>query len=256
LRETFHDDLLVRGAAGYQPTPQGQRLLSELELMLPRLDRLLSGAAFDAAKEKASFRVMATDNASMTLCPLLTQHVLPGCPRVTFDFVAWDEGGFELLERGRLDLLLNADDGYVPPRYSTEIIFEDEFVCVVAKESRLRRRITLQQYLEAAHVSVSIIEGKQTIVERRLRDTGRNRRIVLRVPYFSAAIRSVARTDLVATVPRRLARWEARHPELRVVEPPKELSGFKYLMAWHPRLESDPAHQWLRATMRDLGARM
>jgi DNA-binding transcriptional LysR family regulator len=44
LREMFHDDLLLRTASGYEPTPKGQRLLHELESMLPRLDRLLSGA--------------------------------------------------------------------------------------------------------------------------------------------------------------------------------------------------------------------
>ncbi len=31
LREMFHDNLFVRTAAGYELTPQGQRLLQELE---------------------------------------------------------------------------------------------------------------------------------------------------------------------------------------------------------------------------------
>jgi hypothetical protein len=43
---------------------------------------------------------------------------------------------------------------------------------------------------------------------------------------------------------------------LRIVEPPRELGGYQYLMAWHPRLESDAAHQWLRETMRTLGRRL
>src|SRR3954465_3408746 len=47
LPETFRDELLVRAPSGYEPTPQGQRLLQELEVMLPRLDRLLSGSTFD-----------------------------------------------------------------------------------------------------------------------------------------------------------------------------------------------------------------
>jgi hypothetical protein len=47
MRDTFHDDLLVRTAKGYEPTPQGERVLQELEIMLPKLDRLISGSAFD-----------------------------------------------------------------------------------------------------------------------------------------------------------------------------------------------------------------
>jgi DNA-binding transcriptional LysR family regulator len=256
LRELFGDDLLVRAAGGYEPTPRGQRLLHELETMLPRLDRLLSGGGFDPSREEASFRIMATDNATMTLGPLLTRAVLPAAPQVTFEVVAWNEGGFDALERGRLDLLLNADDGSIPSRYATEVLFEEDLVCVVAAESRHRRRLTLRQYLDAAHVAVGIIDGKQTIVERQLRALGKQRRVVLRVPYFSVAVACVAGTALMATVPRRLAAYEARDRRLRIVEPPRELGGYQYLMAWHPRLESDAAHQWLRETMRTLGRRL
>ena len=55
MRDTFHDDLLVRTAKGYEPTPQGERVLQELEIMLPKLDRLISGSTFDPATEHCSF---------------------------------------------------------------------------------------------------------------------------------------------------------------------------------------------------------
>lgn len=64
LRELFHDDLLVRTATSYELTPQGLRLMQELEVMLPRLDRLISGGEFDPAKEVARFRIAVTDSAA------------------------------------------------------------------------------------------------------------------------------------------------------------------------------------------------
>src|SRR5215470_5662600 len=67
LRDTFHDDLLVRTGSGFELTPHGRRLLTELEVMLPRLDRLLSGGSFDPAREEANFRIAATDYASHVL---------------------------------------------------------------------------------------------------------------------------------------------------------------------------------------------
>jgi DNA-binding transcriptional LysR family regulator len=253
LRAMFHDELLVRTPSGYEATPQGQRLLQELEVMLPRLDRLLTGSPFDPATEEATFRIMATDNASLSLCPLLSRVVLPRAGGITFDITAWHEGGFEALERGRLDLLLNADDGYMPSQFSTEVLYEEDFVCVVAKESRYPRQLTLKQYLQASHIGVTILGGMQTIPEKRLGDLGLKRHLAMRVPYFSAAIRSVAGTQLIATVPRRLADHEAQNPALKVIKAPPEMTGFKYLMAWHPRVDSDAAHGWLRATMRELG---
>jgi len=71
LREMFHDDLFVRSAGSYELTPQGQRLLGELEVMLPKLDRLLSGSNFDPANEQANFRIAVTDNGAAVLIPAL-----------------------------------------------------------------------------------------------------------------------------------------------------------------------------------------
>src|SRR3982074_826266 len=59
LRDTFHDDLLIRASTGYEPTPKGQRLLQDLATMLPRLDRLMAGGDFDPVTEDASFRIAA-----------------------------------------------------------------------------------------------------------------------------------------------------------------------------------------------------
>src|SRR3989442_11983967 len=63
LRDMFHDYLLIRTANGYEPTPQGQRLLQDLATMLPRLDRLMAGGDFDPSTEDATFRISATHHA-------------------------------------------------------------------------------------------------------------------------------------------------------------------------------------------------
>ena len=62
LGDMFHDDLLIRTRNGYEPTPKGQRLLLELETMLPRLDRFMAGGEFDPADEEVTFRIAATDH--------------------------------------------------------------------------------------------------------------------------------------------------------------------------------------------------
>jgi DNA-binding transcriptional LysR family regulator len=253
LRETFHDELLLRAPQGYELTSQGRRVLDELETLLPRVDRLLSGPTFDPDTEVANFRIAGTDNATHILCPLLCREVLPGGRKITLDFSPMGEATFAALERGRLDLVLNAEDGNTPAHFTKEIIFEDRFVCVVAKESSYTRRIKLKQYLDAQHIGVSVLGALPTIPEQRLASIGAERRIAVRVPYFTTAMRSVAGTQLIATVPERLARQEAPDPRLRLVSPPPELRGFAYLMVWHPRVDSDAAHAWLRDTMRRAG---
>ncbi|MCU1320708.1 MAG: Transcriptional regulator [Acidobacteriaceae bacterium] len=253
LRDMFHDDLLVRTSKGYETTAQGQRLLQELEVMLPKLDRLLSGSSFDPALEQATFRIAATDNAASVLAPVLCRDVLPTAKKVMFDFSAWRDGVFDDLDHGRLDLVLNAEDGFVPSHLQAEAIYEEDFVCVVAAEAEYPRRLSLKQYLEAEHVGVGIFGGRQTIPERRLGAAGHKRRTVIQVPYFSTAIRSVVGTELIATVPKRLAMGDAHHPGIRLVKPPPEMTGYRYMMIWHPRVNTDAAHAWLRSAMRSVG---
>jgi DNA-binding transcriptional LysR family regulator len=250
LRDTFHDDLLIRTPAGYEPTPRGQRLLEDLTAILPRVDRLLSGASFDPKDEQAAFRIAATDNGAHVLCPPLSRMVLRYAGNVSLQFVALQEGTFEAMEHGRLDLALNADDQHVPARFNREVIYEDSVVCVVAKESSYPRRLTLKQYLDALHVRVGVLAGRQTIPEQRLAALGHKPTFAIEVPYFTAAIRCVQGTDLIATVPRRLAELDRHNPSVKFLQPPAQVNGFNYLMIWHPRLDTDAAHVWLRSMVR------
>lgn len=253
LRDMFQDDLLIRGPDGYEPTVRGERLLEELTGILPRLDRLLAGAAFDPRAEHAAFRIAATDNAAHVLCPPLCRLLLPHANRVSVQFVALHEGTFDAMERGALDLALNADDGHTPARFHREVIYQDHFVCVVARESRHARRLTLKQYLNAAHIGVGVLAGRQTIAEQQLAALGLKRTCIVEVPYFAAAVRCVPGTDLIATVPMRLAELERHNPAIKILQPPAELRGFPYLMLWHPRLHRDAAHLWLRSVVRAAG---
>src|SRR5580700_3839436 len=124
LRDTFHDDLLIRTSTGYEPTPTGQRLLQDLATMLPRLDRLMAGGDFDPVTEDASFRIAATDHGAYLLVPPLFTSVLPKSTKIKFSFVPLHAGQYEALEKGRLDLVLNADHDTPTAHLSKEFILK------------------------------------------------------------------------------------------------------------------------------------
>jgi DNA-binding transcriptional LysR family regulator len=252
LRDMFHDDLLVRTAAGFEPTLQGQRLIDELEVMLPRLDRLLSGSSFNPEMEQARFRIAATDTVTSIVAPALCRGVLPSAKGVFFEFVALRNSGFEELTRGGLDLVLSPDDTYPPSQLQSEVIYEEELVCVVAAKSAYTRRLTIKEYLEAEHVGISGVAGSRFTPEKLLGAKGHKRRVVIRVPHPAAAIRCVPGTILIATVPRRLALVEQHNPAIRILQSPAQLSGLKYFMIWHPRVNTDAAHVWLRTAIRQV----
>jgi DNA-binding transcriptional LysR family regulator len=202
-----------------------------------------------AKGEQARFRIASTEHAASIMAPALCREVLPSAKKVRLEFVALRDSGFEELTRGGLDLLLSTDDTYPPSQLQSEVIYKEELVCVVAAKSAYTRRLTIKQYLEAEHVGLSGVAGSRFTPEKLLGAKGHKRRVVVRVPYSAAAIQCVAGTNLIATVPKRFALIEQQNPAIKILQPPAQLSGFEHFMIWHPRVNMDAAHVWLRTAI-------
>jgi len=249
LREMFGDALLVRSGRGYERTVRGERVLRELEFLMPRLEAMVGGEEFVPAQSRERFRVALTDNASMILMPSLMALVRRAATHVKLEVSAWRTQSYEDAAAGRIDTALSAEEA--PPALESEVLFNLDFVCLVGSAQRVRtRRFTLKQYLQFQHALVETLEGQQTLVDRPLAQLGAKRRVALSLPFFVPAIFAIAQTDLILTVPRKLAKITAAMAGIRVVEPPREIKAFPYFMAWHPRLTGEPAHAWFRDQLR------
>ena len=249
LREMLGDPLLIRSGRAYERTVRGDRLLRELQSLLPRLESMVRGEEFDPARSQERFRLAVRHHASITLIPPLIRRIRTEAPDVRLEVFQWEERAYEALIAGKLDAALSAEDP--PSSLQSEVLFQVDFVCVVGAAQRLHaRRLTLAQYLHLPHVAVETWAGQQTPVDRPLAQFGAKRRVVLSVPFFSAAIVSVANTDLVLTVPRILTKIVRPLNGVRLVEPPREIKPFPYFMTWHPRLNDEPAHAWFREQVR------
>jgi len=252
LRAQFDDELMVRSAGGYQLTPVGARLARELERLLPEIESLMGKPVFDPAREEASFRITAPDNLCALLCPLLCREVLPEAAGVKVIFVPWSEAAFADVDRGRVDVAVSNDEVLVPVHLRSQRLYRERFWCVVARGSRWREPLNLKQYLEAQHIAVSLIDGVQSIPDKRLAALGKRRRWSINVPYFGAALECVAGTELMLTATSSGARAARLRKDLRVIEAPTEIKGFGFQAIWHARVESDPAHRWLRKQIAEL----
>jgi DNA-binding transcriptional LysR family regulator len=249
LRAMFGDPLLVRSGRAYERTVRGERVLRELEALMPRLEVMVRGEQFDPARSQERFRVAMTDHASMILMPSLVARARRAAAHVKLEVSAWRAQAYADVTAGRIDMALSAEEA--PPALETEVVFDLDFVCLVGSALRVRtRRFTLKQYLQLPHALVETLEGQQTLVDRPLAQLGAKRRVALSLPFFVPAIFAIAQTDLILTVPRRLARMTAAMAGVRVVEAPREIKAFPYFMAWHPRLTAEPAHAWFREQVR------
>jgi DNA-binding transcriptional LysR family regulator len=248
LRHTLGDPLLVRTGRDYERTVRGERVLRELESIMRRLGTMVQGEEFSPARSRERFHVAMTDHGSTILLPVLLRRIRKAAPDARLEVSAWRTQAYEDVAAGRIDVALSAE--VVPPTLEYELIFKLDFVCLVGSAQPVRtRRLTLKQYLQLPHALVETLDGQQTMVDRPLAQLGVKRHVALRIPFFIPAIFAIARTDLILTVPRKLAKIAAM-AGLRTVEPPREIKAFPYFMAWHPRLAQEPAQAWFREQLR------
>jgi DNA-binding transcriptional LysR family regulator len=112
------------------------------------------------------------------------------------------------LDAQRLDIAV-LPIGPPPGRFAGRLLFEEDFVMAMRRGHPLARKPTLTAYLAAQHLLVSAIGDALGVVDAKLAEQGRSRRVALTVPNFMMALVQLAESDLVATLPRHLVERHA-----------------------------------------------
>jgi DNA-binding transcriptional LysR family regulator len=252
LQELFNDELLVRTRQGYEPTLRALHLYAEIERLLPSLEGLLRGDDFDPATATDTFRIAATDYATSVVFPSFMARLKTHAPHVAIEVFPFTETVFRRLETNALDLALWVNNA--PNELRSQVLFHDRFMCLVRTGHPIGKdKLTLERYLSYPHASVTLAEGRQGIIDEVLDEKGLQRRVQLKIPYFASAAWTIEHSDMVLTVPKRLASRLAKIARVRLIAPPIELVEFRYIQVWHPRMDSDLAHQWLRRMFAEAG---
>ncbi|MBW4582673.1 MAG: LysR family transcriptional regulator [Tildeniella nuda ZEHNDER 1965/U140] len=252
LRLALGDDLLVRSGIGYERTPRGDRLLQELEVLLPRLNAVIGSNDFDPSTSQQRFRVTGTDYAAAVIIGGTVRLCRKFAPGVRCEVVGWTQDSYRYAEMGRCDIALGVGSvPAIPTELKMEVLYQEQFVCLMSADSSFNdERFSLVEYLRRPHAVVAIAEGQQTMIDRPLADIGKVRNVVLQSPYFMATALSIVDTDLILTVPTRLALELSKLADFRQVLPPQEIGSFPYTMVWHPRLDGDCGQMWFRDQIR------
>ncbi len=252
LRAALGDDLLVRSGVGYERTPCGDRLLQELEVLLPRLNAAISSNNFNLSTSQQCFRVTGTDYAAAVIVSGTVRLCRKSAPGVRVEVVGWTQDSYRYVEMGRCDVALGVGSVPTPPKgLKLEVLYQEHFVCLMSANTKFNdKRFSLDEYLHRPHAVVATAEGQQTMIDRPLADIGKARNVVLQSPYFMATALNIVDTDLIFTVPMRIALELSKLANFRQVLPPQEISDFPYTMIWHPRLGGDSGHAWFRDQIR------
>jgi DNA-binding transcriptional LysR family regulator len=258
LRRALGDPLFVRSSSGMLPTPVAERLSGPVSQALAGLQAALDPApAFDPATSLRRFTLGLSDIGEIYFLPKLMRHLRDTAPGVTLSTVRpLAIRLHESLEAGAVDLAI----GHLPAPpagFHLRRLFDQRYVCLLraghplwaGRDSRPRTRLSLDDFTKADHLVIVSAGTSHGLVEESLRRQGVHRRVALTVPHFVATGHLLASTDLIATVPERLAERMTAPFGLVALGHPVELPRSPITMVWHGRLHRDDGHHWLRQAL-------
>lgn len=257
LRTTFDDELFVRTPTGMRPTPKAAALAEPVRAALAQIEDIMAPPpAFDPATAKRTFAIGLPDSTELLLAPKLVAHLQTVAPGVALLIRSVDRIKIlQDLDAGRVDLGIGLfEDGAT--HHKRRLLHRDNYLCIFNPALvGVEPPISLEDYVRLPHVLTSLVESAHGVVDDALEKLGLSRRIALTSPRFSAVPFVVREAPVIATMHSRVARFFAGSMGLAVSPAPLELPDFAISMMWHTSYDNDPAHRWLRETIRRLRAK-
>lgn len=257
LRRRFDDPLFVRGTRGMDPSPFARALAAPVHQALALIEAALAQrAGFDPGSSTRTFRFYMSDIGEVFFLPPLVERVRRAAPGVRLEAAAVPLAQIAAsLASGELDLAV----GFLPGlsgAVRSRRLFRDPYVCLMrADRSGAGRRLTRRQFAQASHALVSSPGSGHQVIEQALERHGLARRIALRVPHFTVVPQVLERTDLLLTIPLRIARVFEKGGRLRALRLPFPIPAADVGVHWHERFDRDPGNRWLRELLVELFAR-
>lgn len=247
IRERLGDPILVRSGRGMLLTPRALALKPQVHHVVTEARRTLEPERpFVPVELSRTFVIHATDYVVTVLGSTVDRILREEAPKTCVRFVPNTPDDSTMLRDHGSDLAVGIY-GDLPQEMRTRQLLTDRFVCVVRKgHPATGKRFTLERFVSLPHVQVAPRGMPGGYLDDVLRERGLTRTVARAVPYFHSALRLVAETDYVLTISERMARHYADSLPLEVVEAPVRLRPYALSLVWHPRVDADAGHRFVR----------
>ncbi len=254
LREATGDPLLVRAGRGLVPTPRALELRERVGQLVQDAEAALRPAeALDLKQVARIFTLRTREGFVENFGAELITRIAEQAPGVRLYFTQKLDKDSAPLRDGTIDFetgVLGDDTG---PELRTQALFHDRFIGVVRSGHPLSEgAVTPERYAAGRHILVSRRGLQKGQIDEALAVLGLRRQIATIVGSFSAALALARASDLIVSVPERYT-GNLRN-DMHTFALPVPTSNVRISLLWHPRMDADSAHRWLRGCIRDVCA--
>lgn len=252
LRVLFGDPLFVRTQRGLLATPRAQALAIPLKQLLADSQRLIAREVFDPATAEVTFTISSNDYMQHALLAPFVKVLRSEAKQIRLAFTPPISGGLsDALARGQIDMAVTIPE-FAMPDLPSRLLYRERYVVAVRPQHPLARlrTMTVERFCNYDHVLVSPTGGSfEGPTDRALARLQLRRKVRYSVSSFLVISEILQMDDLVALVPSRLVR--ANDERLVALKAPVEIPGFDVIALWHPRVDKDMAHRWLRRRLAE-----
>lgn len=251
LRSVFNDPLIVRTQSGYEHTARAEELVQPLKGALGEIRGVFASSDYDPSTAENTFRLSTLDYAELVVFPELFSRLRRSAPGIKVDVLQRTIFSIDAVEKGATDISLGVIPRNLPKHCKAEKLLEDDYVCVMHQDHPLAtEELTLKGYLAYPHSTIDTGKSAGSAVDDALAEHGAKREVFKRSPHFIASLFSLGKSDLLQTVPRRLASPLLAPANLVLRELPFSIAPIVLSQLWHARNNENPPHRWLREQIR------
>lgn len=251
LRNVTGDQLLVRAGRGLVPTPRATEMRDKVRELVEEAQAILRPVAgLNLSTLERTFTIRASDGMAELMGPALIEKVQCEAPGVRLHFIRKLDKDSTGLRDGSIDFETGVVAGPISPEIKAQALFADRYIGVVRSGHPLAKLdVTPADYAEWGHVLTWRAGLDLGQIDQELLAMGLERNVVATVDGFAAALTLARDTDLIATVP--AMHTSSLRRGMHSFELPVATPNFTVSLLWHPRLDGDPAHRWMRNCIRN-----
>lgn len=258
LRECLQDPLFERSSQGMLPTARAKVIAKPIRQALDVLDRGLRGEEnFNFTRSSREFVIAVEDYGETIILPRLLEWLSKVAPHIRIKIRPEPSAALKAaLRDGEVDLALD----YFAMRdasFHSECVLTETLLSLSRQNHPVvGERLSLDAYLAQRHVVLAPRTDTMPMIDLALSKRGLQRQIAVTVPHFLSMPVIVQSSDLICTLPRRMAHLYADHFDLKSHAVPLRIPRFPIYLIWHESADSDAGHNWFRNCLIDFCGRL